>query len=115
MHTTAREAARVGDLLVQLVMATLRTAPASAPACEPALHRRVLPYRWALRAHLYGVHSSYGILAVLLGPLGMAYSTILGAIIMFVVTLVVGVLTLGLGLIVTNPICAVWAASPGNS
>ncbi|MEM0913975.1 MAG: hypothetical protein AAGK09_05125 [Planctomycetota bacterium] len=50
------------------------------------------------------------ILTFLLGPLGMLYSTILGAIVMFVVSLVVGILTLGIGLFVTQPICILWAA-----
>jgi len=50
------------------------------------------------------------ILTILFGPLGMFYSTIVGAIVMLVVTAVVGFLTLGLGLIVTWPICVIWAA-----
>ncbi|MEM9252913.1 MAG: hypothetical protein AAGB29_11240 [Planctomycetota bacterium] len=50
------------------------------------------------------------ILTFLLGPLGMLYSTIFGAIVMLVVSLVVGVLTLGIGLFVTQPICILWAA-----
>ena len=55
------------------------------------------------------------ILTVLFGPLGMLYSTIWGGIIMFVISVVVGLLTLGLGLIVTWPICIIWAAVATNS
>lgn len=47
-------------------------------------------------------------LSFFFGPLGMLYSTILGAIIMFIISLVVGIITLGIGLIVTIPICAIW-------
>ena len=48
-------------------------------------------------------------LALFFGPLGMFYSTVLGAIIWGVVSLVVGILTLGFGLLITNPLGAVWA------
>ena len=43
------------------------------------------------------------------GPIGMCYTTIKGAIIMFLVNFVVGGITLGFGLFLTWPICAVWA------
>jgi hypothetical protein len=49
-------------------------------------------------------------LALFFGPLGMFYSTILGAIIMIFVNLIVGLLTFGLGLLITVPIGAIWAA-----
>ena len=39
------------------------------------------------------------LLTILFGPVGMFYSTIAGAIVMILVSLVVAVLTLGLGLI----------------
>lgn len=55
------------------------------------------------------------ILTVLFGPLGMLYSTILGGIIMIVVSAVVGLLTAGTGLIVTWPICIIWAAVATSS
>lgn len=48
-------------------------------------------------------------LAVLFGPLGLLYSTIAGAIVMFFVNIVVAFFTLGFGLILTWPICGVWA------
>ena len=48
-------------------------------------------------------------LALFFGPLGMFYSTIVGAIIMMVISLIVGILTFGLGLLITIPLGAVWA------
>lgn len=50
------------------------------------------------------------ILTFLFGPLGMLYSTVLGAIIMFFVDIIVGFLTFGLGLFFTQPICMIWGA-----
>ncbi|WP_129732510.1 hypothetical protein [Parabacteroides goldsteinii] len=49
-------------------------------------------------------------LALFFGPLGMFYSTILGAIIMLIVNVIVGIFTLGVGLFVTIPIGVIWAA-----
>ena len=50
------------------------------------------------------------LLTFLFGPLGMFYSTILGAVIMIIISAIVGFVTLGLGLIVTWPICMIWGA-----
>ena len=58
------------------------------------------------------------LLALLFGPLGMLYSTVVGALVMLFVNLLVAIPTLGLGLILTVPIGAVWAgiaASNHNS
>jgi hypothetical protein len=55
------------------------------------------------------------ILTVLFGPLGMFYSTITGAIIMIVVSLVVGVLTVGFGLVLTWPACIIWGAMAASA
>ena len=55
------------------------------------------------------------LLALFLGPLGMLYSTIKGAIIMFFVCLIGGFITLGFGLVILLPICAVWAYMATNS
>lgn len=49
------------------------------------------------------------LLTILFGPLGMLYSTIGGAIIMAVISVVVGLPTFGIGLIFTWPICVIWA------
>jgi len=50
------------------------------------------------------------ILSLFFGPLGMRYSTVLGGIIMLIISIVVGLFTLGFGLIFTWPICVIWAA-----
>ena len=50
------------------------------------------------------------VLTFLFGPLGMFYSTVVGAIIMLVLYIVVGIITLGLGLIVLHPIAMIWGA-----
>lgn len=55
------------------------------------------------------------ILTVLFGPLGMFYTTIWGGIIMSVISLLVGVVTFGMGLIITWPICVIWGALAANS
>ena len=55
------------------------------------------------------------ILTVIFGPLGMFYSTISGAIIMLIVSGIVGLLTFGYGLVVTHPICVVWGALSAHS
>jgi hypothetical protein len=49
------------------------------------------------------------LLALFFGPLGMLYATVPGALIMFVISLMVALATLGLGLLITLPICAIWA------
>ena len=55
------------------------------------------------------------ILTVLLGPLGMFYSTILGGIIMTALSIVVGFFTFGLGLLILWPIYIIWAALAANA
>jgi hypothetical protein len=49
------------------------------------------------------------LLALVFGPLGMLYTTVAGAIIMLIVNAVVGTLTVGLGLVITWPLCVVWS------
>ena len=55
------------------------------------------------------------LLTVLFGPLGMLYSTIQGGIIMVILSLIVGFLTFGFGLIVIWPISIIWGAVSVNS
>jgi hypothetical protein len=55
------------------------------------------------------------LLTFLFGPLGMLYSTISGALIMIVVSVVLGIFTLGLSLFVTWPISMVWGAMAASS
>lgn len=50
------------------------------------------------------------ILTAIFGPLGMFYSTIVGGIIMFLVSIGVLIFTAGLGFLFTWPICIIWAA-----
>jgi hypothetical protein len=49
------------------------------------------------------------LLAIIFGPLGMLYSTVAGALIMLVITGVLAVLTLGLSLVITWPVCVLWS------
>jgi hypothetical protein len=55
------------------------------------------------------------ILTFLFGSLGMLYSTIIGAIIMLIIEVIVGILTLGIGLLVIHPICMIWGAIAVNN
>jgi hypothetical protein len=55
------------------------------------------------------------LLTFLLGPLGMFYSTILGAIIMLVVSGLLAVMTAGISLFLTQPICIIWGAVAAKS
>jgi hypothetical protein len=55
------------------------------------------------------------LLSFFFGPLGMLYATVPGALIMMVVTPVVAILTVGLGLFVTQPICIIWSMLAVNS
>ena len=48
------------------------------------------------------------ILTTLLGPFGMLYGTLVGAIIMGVLYAVLGILTAGTALFVLHPICIIW-------
>lgn len=50
------------------------------------------------------------ILTFLFGPLGLLYSSIKGGIIMLFLTFIIGFFTLGFGLLLTWPICVIWAA-----
>jgi hypothetical protein len=55
------------------------------------------------------------ILTVLFGPLGMFYSTIAGGIIMTIISLFVFLITAGIGLFLTWPICVIWGAVATSS
>lgn len=50
------------------------------------------------------------LLGFFFGPLGMLYATVTGAVVMFVVNLLVAVVTFGFGLALSWPVCALWAA-----
>lgn len=49
------------------------------------------------------------VLSAIFGPLGLFYSSIVGGFVMLAVSFVVGLITLGFGLIVTWPVCIFWA------
>ena len=50
------------------------------------------------------------LLTILFGPLGMFYSTILGAIAMCIISLFLIAITFGLGFLIIWPICIIWGA-----
>jgi len=50
------------------------------------------------------------ILTFFFGPLGMLYTTISGAIIMVVLTVIMAIVTLGMGTFLVWPICMIWGA-----
>jgi len=50
------------------------------------------------------------IATMLMGPFGMFYSTKAGAIVMIVLTVLVALPTLGFGVVLTLPLCVLWAA-----
>ena len=55
------------------------------------------------------------LLTFFFGPLGMLYSTVSGALIMFFVSILIGIATLGMGLILTQIICIIWAVGAVDS
>lgn len=55
------------------------------------------------------------ILTFLFGPLGLLYATTAGGIIMIFVSIIVGALTFGLGLIFTQIVCIIWAVVAVNN
>ena len=50
------------------------------------------------------------ILTFFFGPLGMFYSTVSGAIIMLIASIMLAAFTLGFSLFITWPICMIWGA-----
>lgn len=57
------------------------------------------------------------VLCIFLGPIGMLYSTITGAVIMAILYIVLGIMTIGWALTVLHPIAiiwGVWAAHDAN-
>lgn len=56
------------------------------------------------------------LLAFFFGPLGLLYASVAGGFIMIILSIFIGVVTLGMGLIVTWIICILWAViAAGNS
>ena len=48
------------------------------------------------------------VLTSFLGPFGMLYSTVIGAIVMGLLYITLGILTAGIALFVLHPICIIW-------
>jgi hypothetical protein len=55
------------------------------------------------------------LLALFFGPLGMLYSTVGGALVMLIVSFFGTICTLGLGLVITWPICIIWSVLAASS
>ena len=55
------------------------------------------------------------LLAMFFGPLGMLYSTIPGALFMLVASFLLGTMTAGASVVVTWPICVLWAAMAADA
>jgi hypothetical protein len=54
------------------------------------------------------------LLAFLFGPIGLLYSSIIGGIVMFILSIIVGIITLGLGLFFVWFGCIIWAVIAAN-
>lgn len=55
------------------------------------------------------------LLTLFFGPLGLFYSSVTGGIIMLVISVLVSIFTLGIGLLITFPICIVWGIIATNA
>ncbi len=55
------------------------------------------------------------LLAIFLGPIGLFYASVIGALIMLVITAIVSFITLGFGLFIPYIICIIWAIIAVNS
>ena len=54
------------------------------------------------------------VLALFFGPLGLFYATVSGGAIMCVISIIVGIFTMGIGLIFTQIACVIWAVMAVN-
>jgi hypothetical protein len=55
------------------------------------------------------------LLTFFFGPLGLFYASVTGGIVMTIISFIVAIVTLGFGLLITGPICMVWAAIATNN
>lgn len=55
------------------------------------------------------------ILAIIFGPLGLMYASVMGGVVMLILTFVVAIFTLGFGAFLMWPVCVAWAAVATNS
>jgi hypothetical protein len=82
-----------------------------------ALPREALAQQPVRPVVIVGERKSVGLsilLSFFFGPLGMLYSTVQGAMVMFLVTVLVAAFTFGIGLFVTWPVGVIWAASAAS-
>ena len=49
------------------------------------------------------------LLTILFNPLVMFYSTIVGGIVILIISVLIGIFTLGVSFLITLPICIIWA------
>lgn len=85
--------------------------PFAAPSSQPTVVQQTTVIQ-------VGTHKSVGLailLAFLFGPLGMLYATVPGAIVMFVLGLLILVPTAGVGLLFTWLVGIVWAGAAASS
>jgi ABC-type transport system involved in cytochrome bd biosynthesis fused ATPase/permease subunit len=52
---------------------------------------------------------------IFLGPIGLFYATVVGALVMLVITVIIGFVTFGFGLFIPYVICVIWAIIAVNS
>ncbi|SMN13672.1 hypothetical protein BHECKSOX2_795 [Bathymodiolus heckerae thiotrophic gill symbiont] len=55
------------------------------------------------------------LLVIFLGPIGLFYASVIGALIMLVMTAIIGFATFGFGLFIPYIICIIWAIIAVNS
>lgn len=55
------------------------------------------------------------LLTLFFGPMGLFYSSVSGGIIMIIVSILLSIFTLGLGLLVSFPICIIWGIIATNA
>ncbi len=55
------------------------------------------------------------LLTIFLGPIGLFYTSVIGALIMLVITAIVGFITFGFGLFIPYIVCIIWAVIATNS
>lgn len=95
--------------------------PPQTPApyyAQPTWGPMPVPYGAPQAVVVIGERKSLGaalVLSFLFGPLGMLYATVTGALVMFAINVVLLFVTLGIGWLLTWPICMIWAASAVSS
>lgn len=95
---------------------TLPSGPATAvewtAAWPPPVSGPVLGSAATPVVHLVAPARSVGgavLLAMLFGPFGMFYATVSGALAMLAITVMVAIVTFGVGLVLVPPFCMLWA------